>query len=135
MWICPKCKRPFKSRNQWHSCVRVDPDSIFDRFPLAEGLYKKLVKKIRGFGPDVMISAAKSCVFAKAPGTFIAFKPKKDHLLLEFFLSKAVEEFPVEKTFRYSRTKVVHWVRIDGKEQINAQLLRWLRESYRISRQ
>ena len=93
------------------------------------------MKKIRDFGPDVMISAAKSCVFAKAPGTFIAFKPKKDQLLLEFFLSKAVEEFPVEKTLRYSRTKVVHWVRIDGKEQINAQLLRWLRESYRISRQ
>lgn len=132
MWTCPKCKRPFKTKNQWHSCVRVKPAQIFEKYPLAAKLYDVLEKKVMAFGSDVMISAARSCVFAKANGTFIAFKPKKDCLVLEFFLPDVVEEFPIEKHFRYSKTKVVHYLRIDGKEQINKQLMKWLKTSYSI---
>ena len=130
MWTCPKCKRPFKYKTQYHSCVTIDPDSVFEKYPLAGKLYKILEQKVRGFGTDVVMSAVKSAVFAKANGTFIAFKPKKNALAIEFFLPEELNEFPIERTFRYTKTKVVHLVHIDGREQINKQLLNWVRTSY-----
>src|SRR5688572_25586512 len=126
MWTCPKCKRPFKTKNQSHSCVTIKPGAIFKKYPLAEKLFKELEKEVKKFGKDVQISAAKSAVFAKNNGTFAAFKPKKDHLAVEFFLPEAVDEFPIEKTLRYTKTKVVHYIRLDAAEQVNRQLINWL---------
>ena len=134
MWTCPKCKRPFKYKTQYHSCVTIAPDSLFEKYPLAKTLYKKIVKQVKPFGNDVVLSAAKSAVFAKNNGTFIAFKPKKDCLVVEFFLPEEVLEFPVEKTFRYTKTKVVHYIKLDGLEQVNKQLINWLKISYAMNK-
>ena len=134
MWTCPKCKRPFKHKTQYHSCVTIKPDSLFEKYPLAGILYKIVEKKMKAFGKDVVMSAAKSAVFAKANGTFASLKPMKDCLVIEFLLPEETLEFPIEKTLRYTKTKIAHYMRVDGKEQINKQLINWLKTSYLMNK-
>lgn len=131
MWTCPKCDRPFKHKNQWHSCVKVNPDILFERQnPVIIKIYQRILNEVTRFGNDIAITASKYAVFAKAPGTFLALKPKKDFLAIEFLLSEEVNEFPIEKTFRISKNRVAHFLRLDDPVQIDTQLLNWLKAAY-----
>ena len=130
-WTCPLCKRPFKYNSQAHSCVQVSPDSILDsKSEITRKIYKKLITAIQQFGP-FDISAARKDIYLKHPGTFLAIKPKKDELDVEFYLSALTDEFPVYKTLRTSKNRVVHYVRLDDPKQIDKQLIHWLQLSYK----
>ena len=134
-WICKKCNRPFKHINQWHSCVKVDADTIFaNQNPNVKKCYDKLLKEVQKFGKDVKITAALKTVFAKAPSTFIAMKPRKDHLVIEFLLDDERNEFPIEKTFRVSKNRVAHFLRVQNPSEIDRQLLGWMRDAYELIR-
>jgi len=134
-WTCPKCKRPFKHKNQSHSCVTVDVSSVFkNKETNIKKCYDKLEKEVKQFGEDVKISCALKAVFAKAPSTFLAMKPKKDHLAIEFLLGEEINEFPVEKTFRVSKNRVAHFVRVQTPSEIDKQLLGWIKSAYLLVR-
>lgn len=130
-WICPECQRPFKHENQWHSCVKVDPGLLFEnKDPLVKKIYGCIYYELKKFGKDIRITAAKNAVFAKAPSTFAAFKPKKKALSIEFLLREEVNEFPIEKTLRISKNRVAHSLHIESPEEVDRQLLNWLRQAY-----
>ncbi len=131
-WICPICKRPFGTKNQWHSCVTVNPRDIVAKSPAAvQKTYKKViafVKKLKG----TSVSAAKSCIFAKCPSTYLAIKFTKEQMILEFFLPEETQEFPVVKTFPYTKSRVVHYVHWDGDPIVWKTLQRWIRKSHEM---
>lgn len=134
-WTCPKCKRPFKHRNQSHSCVRVNVGSILkNKNPDVVKCYEKLADSVCKLGADVKITCALKAVFAKAPSTFLAMKPKTDHLAVEFFLADEINEFPVEKTFRVSKNRVAHFVRVQFPAEVDGQLLGWIKRAYELMR-
>lgn len=130
-WICPECDRPFKHENQSHSCVKINPDSLFEnKSPVVKKIYGCILYEVKKFGKEIQITAARNAIFAKAPSTFAAFKPKKNSLSIEFLLREEVNEFPVEKTFRISKNRVAHFVRVEKVEEVDRQLLNWLRQAY-----
>ena len=132
-WQCPDCGRQFRNKNQSHSCINVDvADHFRNRPEKLRWVYDTLIKSITTFG-DVKVEPVKNAIMAKANSTFLAIKPKKDHLVLEFMLDREVLEFPVYKTFRYTKNKTVHYVLVEEEDEVDAQLLSWLRESYQLS--
>lgn len=62
----------------------------------------------------------------------MAIKVKKDHLDVEFFLDHLENVPPVSKYLQTSKHRVAHIVPIDSPNDINLQLKKWLRESYRL---
>jgi hypothetical protein len=68
----------------------------------------------------------------KAPSTFLAVKPKKSRVDIEFILDKEIHEFPVHKTIRYTKRRWAHFVRLAHSKQISKKLLGWLKASYRL---
>src|SRR5437762_13125184 len=95
IWVCPNCRRPFKNNNQWHSCVQVKDEAVFqNKNPKLKKIYDKLKQEVLKFG-EVSISPDKSAIFFKVRSTFLAVKPRKDSLAIEFVLNQAVNEFPV----------------------------------------
>ena len=131
-WTCPNCKRIFKHKNQWHSCVRVDAEDHFSgKGPNVKEIYDKLLKEVKKFG-EVNISPVKGCILLKASGTFLALKPKKEWMDIEFLLSEKVDDFLIHKTVRVSNHRFAHFVRLEDPKQVTKQLLGWLNRSYKL---
>ena len=131
-WICPTCKRPFKNRNQVHSCVQISPDTVLSvAGKNVQGIYNKLMAAVKKFGP-YDITATPKAIFLKNPGSFVAIKPKKATLELEFLLDTAIDEFPVYKNLRTSKNRVAHFIRLDDPSQVDMQLIQWLKLSYTL---
>ena len=132
-WTCPSCKRSFKHKNQEHSCVSVNIDEHFkNKEPRILRLYHTLMNQVSQFG-DVSVSPAKNAILIKNESTFLAIKPKKSWIDVEFFLRQPVDELPVHKIVRASKNRVVHFVRLEKSKEISEKLLNWLRESYELT--
>jgi hypothetical protein len=132
-WMCPKCHRRFKNPNQAHSCVRENPgDQFLKSEPHVKAIYNKLLREIRKFGP-VNISPVRIGIMLKNESTFVAIKARKQFLDIEFLLPVELNEFPIHKTFRVSKQRVAHFIRLESPDEITKQILGWLKESYRLT--
>ena len=129
-WICPVCKRNFYKANQPHSCQLYSVEThLAGKDSAITGACNKLLAIVQGFGP-VQISPTKNAIIVASKSSFLALKPKKKILDIEFLLAREMNEFPVHKTFRVSKQRVAHFVRIDKPEQIDEQLIAWLKEAF-----
>lgn len=131
-WICPECGKSFRNKHQWHSCYKLSiEDHLKMRPPRIRELVFLLISEIRQFG-SVDINPVKSVIQVKAGATFLSIKPKKDHIELEFQLDETIDYFPVHKYVIISGKRTLHYIYVQEKEDIDDQLLRWLRQSYRL---
>jgi hypothetical protein len=131
MWACPKCGRTFKRKDQQHTCTLISKESLFaKRPPELKTLYEKIVKQVEKFGNYREETVNPDVIFFKTKSTFLAVKVKKDHLDIEFFLDHLEDTPPVSKYLQTSKYRVAHVVPIDREEEINEQLISWIRNSY-----
>lgn len=132
-WHCPRCHRPFKHKNQAHSCVSLSPDIHLDnRSPNVRRVYDTLADHVQGFG-EVKISTTKSTIMFVARSTFLAVKPKHNWLDIEFLLDEEVNEYPITKTFRANKSRVAHFVRLESPKDVTRKLLCLLKQSYNLT--
>ena len=133
MWTCPKCGRSFKRKDQAHSCRLVSKKSLFEKRPVhLKQLYERIVKEIKKFGKYREENLPPDVIFFKTDSTFLVVKVKKDYLTVSFFLEKAEDVPPVSKFLQVSKYRVVHRVPIDQPEEINKQLVSWMKRSYKL---
>ena len=133
MWTCPKCGRSFKRKDQQHTCRLISKESLFaKRPPELKSLYRKIVKEVKKLGQHREEAVNPDVIFFKTKSTFLAVKVKKDHLDVEFFLDHLEDVPPVSKYLQTSKHRVAHVVPIDGQEQINEQLMQWIKSSYEL---
>lgn len=130
MWTCPKCQRQFKNTNQDHSCILVDPELHFiDKDPGVKEIFNAILEAVRGFG-DTRMSSVKNAILFATSSNFLAVKPKKNWLDIEFILPYEAKQFPVNKTVKISKTMWAHFVRIESESEVDMELIGWLREAY-----
>lgn len=131
-WICPECKKKFRNRNQWHSCYVLSVEDHLSNKPLEIQLtVKELLHQIKKFGP-ININPVKSTIQVKSGATFLSINPKNNYIELEFQLGVQVDEFPIHKSIRISKNRVLHYLLLQSHEDITEQILKWLEMSYNI---
>lgn len=130
MWTCPKCKREFKNRNQDHSCGTFSIEKVFEKYPDVFPLFNTLRSKVENLG-KVKIYPVKNAVIFNVHSTFLAVKPRKNYLALEFTSENIDHEFPIEKSVQISKSKFAHFIKIDSADNIDNQLIKWLEEAYK----
>jgi hypothetical protein len=131
MWTCPKCGRTFRRKDQQHTCTLISKDNLFvNRPPRLKELYKRIVKRVSKFGDYREETVNPNVIFFKTKSTFLAIKVKKDHLEIEFFLDHLENVPPVSKYLQTSKHRVAHVVPIDSEEEINEQMIEWMKSSY-----
>ncbi|HTL81387.1 MAG TPA: DUF5655 domain-containing protein [Bacteroidia bacterium] len=114
--------------------MQVPLDSHFEkREPIVRKIYDVIEKKVMKFG-DVTVEPIKASIVFKKTGTFLALILRKDHMKVEFFLKEEYNAFPVEKTMRYTKSKVVHVVSVSSIRDVDKQLLMWMKESYELAK-
>ena len=132
MWTCLKCKRVFKTTNQSHSCATYDFDTHFLNKPaIIKETYDQLIEVVGKIG-KVHINVLKSAILLKTTSTFLEIKPKKDYLIIAFFLDKEITDFPISKTLQISKNRIVHVVHIEKPDDLTEQIISWLTQSYQL---
>jgi hypothetical protein len=133
MWTCPKCGRTFNRKNQDHGCKMVSKESLFaKRIPELKKLYEKIVKEIQKFGEFREEPLPSAVIMFKTKSTFLAIRMKKDHLAVGFFLDEVEDVPPVSKYIKTSKDRWAHEVLVDRPEDINQQLINWIKRSYKL---
>ncbi len=131
MWTCPNCQRIFKNRNQNHTCKLVDKENFFlDRPAHFYKMYQTIQSLLREFGVFREEAVKPDVIFFKTKSTFLALKIKKRWIDVEFFLDHLDDIPPVKKFLQTSKNRFAHLVSIDEMEDIDQQLIDWIRASY-----
>ena len=131
LWTCPRCGRRFVTRNLWHACGDYSvegflegkgsrPRELFDRFEeliAACGLYE--------------VAPAKTRVAFMGRVRFAGVTSVSDRgMTLAFGLPRTLTHPRIRKVERIGPSWHVHTIRVASREELDEQLLEWLRESY-----
>lgn len=131
MWTCPTCTRKFRNTNQHHTCQLVKVEEIFaNRPPILLAIYHRILAVADTFGDYRIEPIPYEVIRLKTKSTFVSIKRKKDHLEVSFYLDHLEDVLPVSKHRRMSAKRVVHVVPVDSLEDIDNQLIDWMRASY-----
>ena len=131
-WECPVCNRSFKNPNQSHSCIVTGIDDHFkNKEIIVREIFDKLKSQIEKFG-NVNFNPTKHAIIVSSKSTFLAIKPRKNILDLEFLLDYAAEGYPVYRVFKVSKNRIAHFVHIEIKQQLNKYLISLLKKSYTL---
>ncbi len=131
-WKCPVCTKEFKHNNQWHSCAQRSVEDLFrNKSPELRALYDTIILAVTQAGP-IQLHPVKTSIQVRSNATFLSIRPKRRHLEIEFQLGRCVEDFPVYKTIRISKNRVMHYAVLESADDLSGQVLGLLRESYRL---
>lgn len=89
------------------------------------------MEKVGDFG-NITISPVKNAILVSAKTNFLAIKPKKAGLDIEFLLDKKCEEEFVYKIFQASKNRFAHYVRLKDTNDVDPELLALIRASYEL---
>lgn len=94
-------------------------------------IYKVLKNQCQAFC-KYKIDTTKSCLYFVDHHRFLAIKPKKSGLILEYVLHRAVDVFPVIKVIEIGKFRYAHRLILDQPEDISTEVLRWIKEAHNI---
>ena len=135
LWKCPECGHRFVTANIWHSCGRYRIDDHFaGKEPAVREIFDRLGEVVRSFGPVNMYAQKTSIVF-QVRVRFARAMPKKRWLDGHFWLKRRADHPRLTKVEHLLRQDWIHWFRITEPAQIDARLVKLLRESYEIGEQ
>ncbi|MFM2285265.1 MAG: hypothetical protein RLZZ543_762 [Bacteroidota bacterium] len=131
MWTCPNCERELRNPNQWHNCVKVSIDSLFE----GKGeelvlVFDKLLSLIIDW-ENVAVSATQNCIVFVHRQTFLIIKPMKKQLDLKFYSELEQDEFPIIKSVYYSGRFENH-IRVSQLDELTPSVLKFIKQSYQL---
>lgn len=131
-WTCPNCKKEFRNKNQAHSCAKVDlKDHLKNKSPQVIATFDKLMRELKKLG-EITLNPVKTSVQVKAGATFLSIKLKKEYTEIEFQLGEEVDKLPIYKNIRISKNRVLHFAVLKNPQDVNTQLVSWLKKSYEL---
>jgi Domain of unknown function (DUF5655) len=129
LWTCPRCRRQFANRNQAHSCGQFTVEQLLDGKPQKIGeLYARLDDLIRRCG-DVVVAPTKTRVLFKVRTVFASVAVSKNWLDVLFILSRRLNHCRIKRA-QEEYPGIVHFLRIENEDDLDADFTNWLQEAY-----
>jgi hypothetical protein len=135
MWTCPRCGRAFANRNQTHACgdwtlaEHLDAASAEVREVL-----RAFVSLVQRVGP-VELAPTKTRIGFKARMTFAAAMPRRRWLDAHVVLARRREHPRFRRIDSLGPRSHVHHFRVTSVGELDAEVLDWLEEAYRVGLQ
>ncbi|MFX1569288.1 MAG: DUF5655 domain-containing protein [Promethearchaeota archaeon] len=131
-WKCPKCKREFSKRNQWHSCVSISINEHFEgKAPLQKKIYNVLQKEIEKFG-QIRIDAVQTSINIGGKYHFLSLFVLKESLKIDFILERRIQNPRFTRIRGPTNGYFTYTLKLNDLTDVNNELINWLRESYNI---
>jgi hypothetical protein len=112
----------------------TDLESHFmNKEPNVRAVFAKLLESISDYGV-FSVNPVKHAILLTAASHFLAIKPKKHWIDIEFVLPYEENTFPIHRVVQAQKQKWAHFIRLESPEEVDKTLLGWLREAYELSR-
>jgi Domain of unknown function (DUF5655) len=131
LWTCPKCGRRFVSRNLWHACGDYSVEGFLEgKGPRARELFDRFEEMIAACGP-YEVAPAKTRVAFMGRVRFAGVTSVSDRgMTISFGLPRPLSHPRIRKLEQPVSTWYVHTLRVTSPDELDDELLEWLRESY-----
>jgi hypothetical protein len=129
---CYHCKQ-WVDAGEEHDCWTTTEAALTR--DLSEDLrdaWERLRETAVSFGDQRIYASHKSIMFSHKSCYFFV-RPKKSHLEVCVFLGRAVKSPRIRRVDRASKTKVVHFIHVRHRDEVEAPMTDWLREAYEFS--
>ncbi|HYN90020.1 MAG TPA: DUF5655 domain-containing protein [Ardenticatenaceae bacterium] len=100
--------------------------------PVVRQVYDRLMAALQQFGP-VVEEPKKTSIHLVNKSGFAGVHTRKGYINLEFKADRAVESPRIAKSEQVSRNRFHHLVRLESADDVDAELLAWLKEAYELS--
>lgn len=136
LWTCPRCGAKLVTRNLWHACGPYTVEGFLQgKGPEARALFRGFEALLRRCGP-VRAAPAKTRVAFMVRVRFAGVSALSDRgMTIAFGLPYALRSPRIRKVERLGPRWWGHWMRITSPEELDAELLGWLREAYKVGKQ
>ena len=135
LWNCPKCKRPFANRNQSHFCARYTlRGHLTGKSARAVSLFHSFAKLVKRCGP-VRVIPEKTRIAFQVRMSFAAVRLLRDGIFGHVVLARHLGNTRFTKIERISPRNHVHSFCFHSSEDLDQEVLSWLREAYRVGQQ
>ena len=129
---CYHCKQ-WVEEGEAHDCWTTTETALTQ--DLSEDLrdaWERLRESAAAFGDQRIYASHKSIMFSRRSCYFFV-RPKKSFLELCVFLDRPLKAPQVRRVNRVSKSKVVHFIQIRHRDEVEAPLTDWLQEAYTLS--
>lgn len=129
---CYHCKQWVEER-QAHDCWTTTEAALTRDLP--EDLrqaWERLRETAVSFGDQRIYASHHSIMFSRKSCYFFV-RPKRKNLELCIFLGREVKAAQVRRVDRASKAKIVHFVQIRHRDEVEAPVTDWIREAYEFS--
>ncbi|HOY46357.1 MAG TPA: DUF5655 domain-containing protein [Candidatus Dojkabacteria bacterium] len=130
MWKCDKCCRSFAKNNQSHSCRTSTLDEHFQNKEDQRDLFNSYIDFVRENVGDFKIEAVSCCIHLVNTFTFSAVWILKDKIRIDFASPEKLSNTRIFKTEQPSANRYVHYLDIETKDNLNEELINWLKQAY-----
>jgi hypothetical protein len=135
LWTCPACGRAFANRNQSHACGRHGLDAHFaGKDPLVRALFDRVAAEIARLGPATVLPEKTRIAF-QVRMSFAAVTARRHWLDGHVIFARRLEHPRFRRVETYSPRNHLHAFRIERPEDVDAELVAWLREAYAVGEQ
>jgi hypothetical protein len=135
MWKCPKCRRLFANRNQSHFCSSYTlREHLAEKSPSAVALFREFAKLVKRCGP-VRVVPEKTRIAFQERMSFAAVSLRRDRIVGHVVLARRLENPRFTKIETISPRNHVHCFCFRSREELDREVLGWLREAHRVGRQ
>ena len=129
---CYHCKQ-WVEEGEPHDCWTTTEAALTQDLP--EDLldaWERLRETAAAFGDQRIYASHKSIMFSRKSCYFFV-RPKRAFLELCVFLGRALKAPQVRRVDRASKSKVVHFIHIRHRDEVEAPVTDWLQEAYELS--
>ena len=127
--ICYHCKQTLKP-GEAHDCWTTTEAALTRH--LTEELreaWERLRETAASFGEQRIYASHKSIMFSRTHCYFFV-RPKRSYLEVCIFLGRRVTAARIRRVEPASKSKLVHFVHVQHRDEVEAPLTDWLREAY-----
>ena len=129
---CYHCKQ-WVEEGEEHDCWTTT-EAVLTQ-DLSEDLlnaWERLRETAASFGDQRIYASHKSIMFSRRSCYFFV-RPKRSFLELCVFLGRPLKAPQVRRVDRASKSKVVHFIHIKHRDEVEAPVTDWLQEAYELS--
>jgi hypothetical protein len=135
LWQCLECGEQFVTKNMWHSCGTFALEPLFARYqPHVRDLFDHFVVMVQSIGP-VTIIPQKTRISFQVRVRFVSIYPRKSHLRIGFWFPERHNHPRFIKIEQYGKRAYGHDLRLSSLDELDNQLLDWLRLAYAVGEQ
>ena len=135
MWRCPDCRRQFANRNQSHACGRHTLASHFAGKPkIVRAIFDKLLGVAKKSGP-VTVLPEKTRIAFQVRMSFAAVVIRQNWVDGHVVLARRLENPRFRRIETFSPRNHLHAFRFESVDEIDAEVVAWFAEAYRVGEQ